>query len=418
MHARTHQPNSHRLLALAVFALGLSTSTALAHKANTQASIAFDPTSPVVEGTMVTVTATVIYDGTCRPKNDTCDHPGPNAGDPITGGSIQIQQLQDAGGNGVPCDTGGASFGDLGAGSPDANGQFSIFFDTTALAGQTIGFRSHHPATGGAHGDSQSASDCMNLVIVSAEDPLPDGTTGVTQGFYGASPNGEAVVSDLIDQATCEAISAILADIGIVLGLDCSSEADQDALADFVTGEVGPGSDDGFLPSGFEPGQNLAAQAITLLLNLNLGEILVDPAIPMSSSYFLNIDVVEDLFGDPPMSSNPPTCVDPLFNIPELAVCDDGDVNMVCDCGTVALSTLGLLVSDLDDAGTTVQEILDAALSLLASGDADIDVNGDTLTRDDVTDILGLINESYDEGVPTGFVTAFDADDAGSCTGC
>jgi hypothetical protein len=37
-------------------------------------------------------------------------------------------------------------------------------------------------------------------------------------------------------------------------------------------------------------------------------------------------------------------------------------------------------------------------------------VNGVTLTRDDMTDILGLINESYDEGVPTGFATAFDAD--------
>ena len=37
-------------------------------------------------------------------------------------------------------------------------------------------------------------------------------------------------------------------------------------------------------------------------------------------------------------------------------------------------------------------------------------MNAQTLTRDDVTDILGLINEAYDEGVITGFVTAFNAD--------
>ena len=57
-----------------------------------------------------------------------------------------------------------------------------------------------------------------------------------------------------------------------------------------------------------------------------------------------------------------------------------------------------------------MQEILDAADSLISSGDPSITVNGVLLTRDDVTDILGLINESYDEGDPTGFVTAFDAD--------
>lgn len=37
-------------------------------------------------------------------------------------------------------------------------------------------------------------------------------------------------------------------------------------------------------------------------------------------------------------------------------------------------------------------------------------VNGVSLTKGDLTQILGLINESFDEGAATGFVTAYDAD--------
>ena len=47
---------------------------------------------------------------------------------------------------------------------------------------------------------------------------------------------------------------------------------------------------------------------------------------------------------------------------------------------------------------------------LLMVGDEDVMVNRVTLTRGDLTEILSLINESYDEGITTGFVTAFDAD--------
>ncbi len=54
--------------------------------------------------------------------------------------------------------------------------------------------------------------------------------------------------------------------------------------------------------------------------------------------------------------------------------------------------------------------MLAAADSLLLSGDEDILVNHVILTQVDMTEILSLINESYDEGIPTGFVTAFDAD--------
>ena len=72
-----------------------------------------------------------------------------------------------------------------------------------------------------------------------------------------------------------------------------------------------------------------------------------------------------------------------------------------------AFTARGRKVENLDIAGTTVQ---DAAGSLITNGNADIMVNGETLTRGAVTDILGLINQSYDEGNPIGFVTALDAD--------
>ncbi len=102
----------------------------------------------------------------------------------------------------------------------------------------------------------------------------------------------------------------------------------------------------------------------------------------------------------------------------ELGACDDiAPADGECDGGTVALTALGEKVEDLDEttsgsepAGTTVQEILDAADDLLDSGPDPQNVNGAMLSAGDLTGILGLINESYDEGDPTGFVTAFDAD--------
>jgi hypothetical protein len=279
--------------------------------------------------------------------------------------------------------------------------------DTTGLAGQTIGFRAHHPATAGSHGDDQSTSDCADLEIIELEDPLPDGTTTFTQGFFGAAPDGEAVVPDLIDEETCGEINDILESIGVGdTPYDCTTDAGRDALALFLTGEVGAGADDGFLPSGFSPGQNLAAQKITLLLNLNLGAILEPPAIPLQDGYFLNIDAVQDF-----VDGVPDAFYDPILTTGGvLGTCTDSEPDGVCDMGTIVLTALGAKVQDLDDAGTTVADILAAADSLIASGDPDIDVNGVTLTAADLTEILGLINESYDEGVPTGFVTSFDAD--------
>lgn len=363
--------------------------------------------NPAVDGTLVIITGTVVYDGTQANGSSTGHTNYPSSGTPITAGLIQIEQLR-LGSNPVKCGTAGAAYFNIAQGSPDGSGKFSTAFSTTGLAGQTIGFRVHHPATAGSHGDSEAKSDCFDLQIILALDPLPDGTTSYTQGFYGASPDGEAVVGYLMDETTCARINYILEKSGVVgTPFECYS-----ALPLLLTGTVGAGRDNGFLPSGFVPGQNLAAQMITLLLNLNLATGLPAGAIAMNGSYFINIDVVEDLFGNPPLPSLPPTYVDPVLNITELGACTDLNTDGACDAGTVTLTSLGAKVAALDAAaaGTTMQNILDAGFSLLTWGSASVDVNGVTLTKGDLTQILGLINESFDEGVATGFVTAYDAD--------
>ena len=87
-----------------------------------------------------------------------------------------------------------------------------------------------------------------------------------------------------------------------------------------------------------------------------------------------------------------------------------------CDADR-ALNDLGELVKALDESivgsqpgGTTVGEILDAALELLMTGTSPQNVNNVELTAGDLTGIIGLINESFDPD-PTGFVTACDYDD-------
>lgn len=389
---------------LAAAGLIFDTSSAWAHKNNTTAWMNFSD-NPAVDGTLVTVTGTVVYDGTCsggNPNGHVCASPNT----PITGGIIQLHQLR-LNGDPVACGTLGADYFNIAQGSPNVSGQFSTNFDTTGYGDQMIGFRAHHPAAGGgSHGNSQTMSECFDLRIYEVRDPLPDGTTSYTQGFYGSSPVGEAVVEHLMDEKTCERIYDILQNVGVATAADgCYS-----TLPLMLTGTVGPGRDNGFLPSGFLPGQNMAAQLITLLLNLNLAYVLPADAFPLLRDYYINIDVVEDLFGNPPLASDPPTFVDPIKNIPELGTCTDSDADSVCDASTEVLTALGDKVADLDAFGTTVEDILNAAFNLLQSGALTIDVNRVTLTKGDLTQILGLINESFDEGVATGFVTAFDAD--------
>lgn len=399
-------------LAIAVLSIG----TAVANPADTDISIDFDPPSPVTYGALVDITGTVLCDGV-HAHSGFCDADGK----PVTIGSIRVQQVQDENDNFKPLSCAdlvdeGVNFEQIASGAPDENGQFTHQFDTTTTepGGQTIGFRIHYVTGGGSHAPGTGFSECADLEITATNtDPLPDGTTSFTQGYYGSAPAGEAIVALLIDETTCEDIlDALTQPISNSQGpgiIDCAITSGRNDLADFLVGEVGTvggNNDGGFLPSGFHQ-YNLAAQTITLLLNLNLDAVLTEDDIPILASFFINIDPVVDL-----VDGVPGDTIDPVFiNASDLAdVCDDLNTDQVCDPGTLVLSALGAKVAALDAASTTVQDILDAALALLAGGADPQMVNGVDLYVGDLTTIIGLINESYDEGIPTAFVTAFDAD--------
>ncbi len=342
--------------------------------------------------------------------------------------------------------TGGASGdgGNAGTIAINVDGQITIAGDVHALGGN--GLTGGNGAPNGADGtDGTDGSITLSTALGSVntagsdigptptvltdqdlvceeEDPLPDNATTFTQGFYGSSQNGEALVDDIIkaaDQSVCDEIVAILLALGFTeddIGdgdIDCADDDDIDDLALFLTGDsgAGGGNDGGFLPSGGGGIGNLGAQKITLLLNLNLGPVLIGDDEPILAGYFINIDPVEDIVGGVPSG----IIFDPVAtNFDELGTCTVSGTE--CTDAPV-LNDLGEKVEDLDETtsgtepeGTTVQEILDAADDLLDGGGDPQDVNGVMLTQGDLTKILGLINESYDEGDPTGFVTAFDAD--------
>ena len=221
-----------------------------------------------------------------------------------------------------------------------------------------------------------------------------------TQGFFGSSKNGEALVAGLINDDNCDDINTILTSIGASEeALDCEVIESESELSHFLTGKVGPGKEKGddnigFLPSGFEPNDNLAAQKITVLLNMELeGGI--------NSGNFLNIDVVDGL--DPILTTGG-----------QLGTCTDSEPDGICDGGTVVLNALGWVVTDLDAEGTTVGDVLDVADDYIETPvDVDpsdtVNINSVDLTVGQLTKILGMINESYDAGTPTGFVV-FDSD--------
>jgi len=132
--------------------------TALAHQIGTSATISFSA-NPATDGDAVDITGTVTQSGS--------QHTGVGVGNPVTSGTIQIQELM-LGGVGVPVGTPGAVWTTIDSGSPDINGQFGTSFDTTGLGGNTIGFRAHYPASGGGHGFAQVSSPGTDLVINSS----------------------------------------------------------------------------------------------------------------------------------------------------------------------------------------------------------------------------------------------------------
>lgn len=238
-----------------------------------------------------------------------------------------------------------------------------------------------------------------DLVLCETEEPETQPELSYSQGFYGNSPEGEAMVAGLINEDNCEEIAAILASIGKG-SFECP---DDGTMAFFLTGTVGPGKEKGanigFLPAGTKLGDNLATQKITVLLNMQL-------PLGIGASNVLNIDPVTVLGFD----------LDPILTTGGyLGTCNDlFPVDGMCDAGTVVLTPLGEIVSALDLAGTTVGDALMAADAYIAAyglaikpGDP-ITINGVDLTAGNLVSILGLINTSYDNGMPTGFVTLGD----------
>jgi hypothetical protein len=161
-------------------------------------------------------------------------------------------------------------------------------------------------------------------------DPDAQGWT-LTQGGWGNAKHYEALACDII--ASCPGVAADIATVATCYGWDGVSD-----LGAWVTGDcgVGHGSDSGFVPSGFNPGENGGSQLIAALLS---------------------IDGVA-CYGLDRVGGNPVDAVGRDW---------------------IILST-----------GQTVGEVLDAAMATCGDGFADI---------------LGVINESWDEGFDIGTVS-------------
>jgi len=283
----------------------------------------------------------------------------------------------------------------------------------------------------------------VDNVNIRMNSPLPEHTVSWTQGYY--HNDGEVLTCEVLlemnrysdDRMSVDAITGITEilaslSVGVDLSVENLAEVtnrnDVNRLCSFLVGDQGGQDDCSFLTAGklldengrCKPKSNLAAQDITLRLNLNLdlvyGEWGVDDDVefrPIYLDYYLNIDPVPDPAG---------YIVYPLQNTygeEALGTCGTVDATIagLCATGLAEMTDLGTLVQQLDygrdGAGTTVGDMLLAADTLLMAGatvETTYDINGVELTQLDVTNILSLINKSYDEGVPTGVVTAWDYD--------
>ena len=157
----------HARAAAGLAALGLlllAVGPAWSHTPNTTTTLTFSE-NPTTAGTIVTITATVEYDGSFGGGPS---HTEPSNGDPVTSETVQIQMLQldsepNGSGDGTAfareCATGDvAVFEIITSGPTDGSGQFSTLFDTTGHDGESICFKANHPNSGGQHSSGQSAS--------------------------------------------------------------------------------------------------------------------------------------------------------------------------------------------------------------------------------------------------------------------
>ncbi len=288
-------------------------------------------------------------------------------------------------------------------------------------------------------GTSEGKNDwaLVDNVILRNRDAQPRGTYTAGQGRRGSSIDGEPITcevlttmnTDSLAEMNVDAISAITAilasasvnvDIAVLDLENITTARDVTHLCLFLIGEEGNeggNNDCGFLPAGkvdCRPVSNLAAQDITLRINLNLGGIWGtwgDEGVefrPIELGYYLNIDPVPDPNG---------VMVYPVDNYDGdelLGTCgaEGATVEGLCAAGENAgMEALGIVVQRLDRAGTTVGDMLDAADTLLMAGATVTTmhtINGVELTQLQVTDILSMINKSYKGGIPTGVVTAWD----------
>jgi hypothetical protein len=95
-------------------------------------------------------------------------------------------------------------------------------------------------------------------------DPTAQGFT-LTQGGWGSAKHFEAMACDII--ATCPDVAADIATVASCYGWDPSMD-----LGTWVTGDCGSpggGADGGFVPSGFQPGENGGSQLIAALLSID-----------------------------------------------------------------------------------------------------------------------------------------------------
>jgi hypothetical protein len=160
--------NKLRNLSLAIL-LTLGTSLAWSHPADTTSTVSLPTT--VTAGSIVDVTGKVLTTG-----HGTDVVPE----EPVLVGTMQIQICVDDGlaAPSAQCDAVGAT-GDWtlcsaapspctapASGTPNIDGEFTVAFNTSWLAGQVIGFRAHYVTPGGAHAPGTTSSGGSDMTIL------------------------------------------------------------------------------------------------------------------------------------------------------------------------------------------------------------------------------------------------------------
>jgi hypothetical protein len=189
----------HRLPIVAL-ALGILTAGAAAQP-NTPNVTLTASTLEACDGDVVTITATVTHSVT---------------GDPVTCGNIHIQRRV----NGV--------FNSIEKGAPDANGQFSVTFDTTGFAGECLVFRGHFTPGGGGNNCPGGTFNANNGAHLSVCVSMCDAVEGCSHGYW---KNHEAAWGDT-GYAAADTIGGVFA--GNLGGVDGGTSL-RDAL-DFQGG--------------------------------------------------------------------------------------------------------------------------------------------------------------------------------------